>query len=137
MQLSSNYLLLVGESPNSYCFHLSGSFYYGFALSKNVEANNYGNVKPLLAQNCTHQCKGSRESSNLSLGGLEGSLHLFPKDLWILNSSVFPVHFLQVTVEELGEGQGKSTILLTRVSNWGDIQTNKTLPLRTPETMTH
>jgi len=108
VQQFSNYLLLIEESLNSHYLYVSGLFYYGFALPNTGEANNCSKVKPLSAQPCAHQCKGSRESSNLSLGRLKGSLHLFPKDHWTLNSSVFPVHFLQVTVEELGEGQGKS-----------------------------
>lgn len=59
VQLSSNYLLLIRESLNPYCLHLSGSFRYEFALSKNVEANHYGSFKPLLAQTVHISVKGA------------------------------------------------------------------------------
>lgn len=55
-------LLADNQSLNSYCLHLSGLFYYGFALSKNVEANNYGHFKPLLAQTVHIVVKGAERA---------------------------------------------------------------------------
>lgn len=75
MQLSSNYLLLIVESLNSYYFHLSGSFYYGFALSKNVETNNYSNFQLFLAQTVHISVKTAERAV---IFPLEYSRALFP-----------------------------------------------------------
>lgn len=96
--------LLAATQAVSELSPTSGSFYYGFALCKNVEANKEDNVKPLSAQNCTHQCKGAERAATSPLEDLRAPFICSQRTTGL----TIPVHVIQGTMEELGEGQNKA-----------------------------
>lgn len=115
--------------------HTASTFLNNFIMDlpfQKIEANNYGNFKPLSAQTKHMNIKGAERAVTSPLEDSRTPYICFQRAAGPWTSSMFPVNFLQVTVEELGEGQGKSTIPSVRMSIWGDISDKQNTPSKNP-----